>query len=79
MSTSQTTTIDKVKPLPAQAMHPIVCALLAVFGAISITYPIAMFRVSNMEKFRGFHVKSLTPEYQSTQSTAIPTSSTLKK
>ncbi|MEG3894197.1 MULTISPECIES: hypothetical protein [unclassified Microcoleus] len=29
-----------------------------------MTFPIAMWRVSQKEKFRGFHVKSLTIEWQ---------------
>jgi hypothetical protein len=52
------------KPIPAQKMHKIVLVLMGVFTLLAVTYPIAMFRVSDMEKFRGFHVKSLTPEYQ---------------
>ncbi|NJQ98182.1 MAG: hypothetical protein HC784_12390 [Hydrococcus sp. CSU_1_8] len=38
-------------------------ALMGVFGLMALTYPIAMFRVSNMEKFQGYHVKSLTLDY----------------
>ena len=51
------------KPIPAQEMHKIVFTLVGVFTLIVVTYPIAMFRVSDMEKFRGYHVKSLTLEY----------------
>ncbi|NJK48081.1 hypothetical protein HC931_07765 [Candidatus Gracilibacteria bacterium] len=51
------------KPIPAQKMHSIVFALMGVFGLMALTYPIAMFRVSNMEKFQGYHVKSLTLDY----------------
>jgi hypothetical protein len=47
------------KPLPAREMHKIVLAMVGVFGLIAITYPMAMMRVSQMEKFRGYHVKSL--------------------
>jgi hypothetical protein len=50
--------------LPAQSLHWIVFVFLAAFGAICITFPIAMLRVSGMEKFRGFHVKSLPLESQ---------------
>jgi hypothetical protein len=51
------------KPIPAQEMHKIVFTLVGVFTLIAVTYPIAMFRVSDTEKFRDYHVKSLTLEY----------------
>ena len=47
------------KPLPAQKMHKIVFAFVGIFVSIAVTYPIAMWRVSQMDKFRGSHVKSL--------------------
>jgi hypothetical protein len=47
------------KRLPAQKMHKIVFAFIGIFTLFAVTYPIAMWRVSQMDKFRGFHVKSL--------------------
>ncbi|TRU33752.1 MAG: hypothetical protein EWV50_19790 [Microcystis aeruginosa Ma_MB_F_20061100_S20] len=43
-------------------MHDIVWILVGVFGLFAITFPLAMWRVSNMEKFQGSHVKSLVVE-----------------
>lgn len=61
MSTTQTPTptVCKAQPLPARSLHWIVFVFFAAFGAICVTFPLAMLRVSGMEKFRGFHVKSL--------------------
>jgi hypothetical protein len=39
-------------------MHKIVWILLGVFGLIAVSFPTALWRVSQMEKFKGFHVKS---------------------
>ncbi|OCR01191.1 hypothetical protein BCD67_17675 [Oscillatoriales cyanobacterium USR001] len=50
------------KPLPAREMHKIVLGMVGVFGLLAITFPVAMIRVSQMDKFRGFHVKSLPLE-----------------
>jgi hypothetical protein len=50
---------SSLRPLPARKMHKIVFAFMGLFAAIAVTYPIAMWRVSQMDKFRGFHVKSL--------------------
>jgi hypothetical protein len=51
--------VNSPKPLPAQKMHKIVFAFIGIFTLFAVTYPIAMWRVSQMDKFRGFHVKSL--------------------
>ena len=51
--------ISPPKPLPAQKMHKIVLAFIGIFTLVAVTYPISMWRVSQMDKFRGFHVKSL--------------------
>ncbi len=51
--------VSSPKPLPAQKMHKIVFAFVGIFTLIAVTYPIAMWRVSQMDKFRGSHVKSL--------------------
>ena len=47
-------------------MHKIVFTLLGVFSLMALTYPLAMFRVSRMEKFSQFqfHGQPLTPEYK---------------
>jgi hypothetical protein len=67
------------QPLPAQSLHWIVFVFLAAFGAICVTFPIAMLRVSGMEKFRGFHVKSLPLESQMASSEGSSQSSTSQK
>lgn len=62
------TTPHPVKPtakrVSAQDMHKIVLTLVGVFVLVALSYPIAMLRVANMEKFRGLHVKPLTATYQ---------------
>ena len=50
----------KNKPLPAREMHKIVWVSVGVLTLFFMSFPIAMWRVSQKEKFRGFHVKSLT-------------------
>jgi hypothetical protein len=67
------------QPLPAQSLHWIVFVFLAAFGAACITFPIAMLRVSGMEKFRGFHVKSFPLEPQIASSEVSSQSSTSQK
>ncbi len=52
----------KSKPLPAREMHKFVSVCVGVFTLVCVTYPIAMWRVTQMEKFRGIYVKSLTIE-----------------
>lgn len=52
----------KNKPLPAREMHKIVWISMGVLVLFFVTFPISMWRVSQKEKFRGFHVKSLTIE-----------------
>jgi hypothetical protein len=54
-----TAQVNSCKPLPAKEMHGIVFALIGIFALFAATYPIAMWRVSQMDKFRGDHVKSL--------------------
>jgi hypothetical protein len=55
----------KNKPIPAREMHKIVWVSVGVLTLFFMTFPIAMWRVSQKEKFRGFHVKSLTIQGQS--------------
>ncbi len=57
----QTKSSSVTVPLPARSLHWIVFIFLAAFGAICATFPVAMWRVSAMEKFSGFHVKSNNP------------------
>ncbi|MEG3846429.1 hypothetical protein QT971_04140 [Microcoleus sp. herbarium19] len=52
----------KNKPLPAKEMHKIVWISMGVLTLFFVTFPIAMWRVSQMEKFRGSQVKSWTIE-----------------
>jgi len=52
----------KNKPLPAREMHKIVWVGVGVLTLFFVTYPIAMWRVSQKEKFLGSHIKSLTVE-----------------
>lgn len=59
METKET---KKGKPLPAREMHKFVWGCVGVFTLVCVTYPIAMWRVTQMEKFRGIYVKSLTME-----------------
>jgi len=46
-------------------MHKIVWVSGGVLTLFFMTFPIAMWRVSQKEKFRDFHVKSFTIEEQS--------------
>lgn len=41
-----------------QKLHYIVLSFVGVFALIAASYPIAIWRVSQMDKFKGFHVKS---------------------
>ena len=47
----------QVRKVSSRKMHDIVWILVGVFGLFAITFPLAMWRVSNMEKFQGSHVK----------------------
>jgi hypothetical protein len=47
---------EKVSP---QQLHYIVFAILGVFLMAIVSYLIAMKRVSESEKYQGFHLKSL--------------------
>jgi len=52
----------QVRKVSSRKMHDIVWILVGVFGLFAISFPLAMWRVSNMEKFQGSHVKSLVVE-----------------
>ncbi|MFB2982095.1 hypothetical protein [Microseira sp. BLCC-F43] len=55
---------EQIKPMPAREMHKYVWGFVGVFFLIAGSYPISFWRVSQHEKFAGFHVKSLTDEGQ---------------
>ena len=55
----------KNKPIAAREMHEIVWVSVGVLTLFFVTFPIAMWRISQKEKFRGFHVKSFTIEGKS--------------
>jgi len=55
---------EPIKPMPAREMHKYVWGFVGVFFLIAGSYPISFWRVSQHEKFAGFHVKSLTDEGQ---------------
>jgi len=46
-------------------MHKIVWVRVGFLTLFFMTFPIAMWRISQKEKFRGFHAKSFTIEGQS--------------
>ncbi|MBS9383399.1 MAG: hypothetical protein HEQ24_03880 [Dolichospermum sp. BR01] len=43
-------------------LHKYIWVLIGVFSLLAVTYPTSMMRVSQKEKFKGFHVKSLPVE-----------------
>jgi len=55
----------KNKPIAAREMHKIVWVSVGVLTLFFMTFPIAMRRISQKEKFRGFHLKSFTIEGKS--------------
>ena len=55
----------KNKPIPAREMHKRVWVSVGVLTLFFMTFRIAMWRVSQKQKFRGFPVKSFTIEGQS--------------
>ena len=62
-----TNTVNSSTRIAAEELHKYVVGLVGVFMVFLVTYPIAMSRVSQKEKFipYQFHLKSLTPEYKS--------------
>jgi hypothetical protein len=48
----------------AQSMHKFVWICLGALSLIVVTVPSAIVRVSQMEKFKGSHVKSMTDEWK---------------
>ncbi len=53
---------EPLKPMPAKEMHKYVWGFVGVFFLIAASYPISFWRVSQEQKFAGFHVKSFTDE-----------------
>jgi len=53
---------EKMERISARELHKIVWAMVGVFGFFSLSYPLAMWRVSQHEKFAGFPVKSFPLE-----------------
>ncbi len=52
--------------ISAQELHKYVLGLLSLFMVFIVTYPVAMSRVTEKEKFAPYksHLKSLTLEYK---------------
>ena len=53
---------EPLKPMPAREMHKYVWGFVGVFFLIVGSFPISFWRVSQEQKFAGFHVKSFTDE-----------------
>ncbi len=53
---------EPLKPMPAREMHKYVWGFVGVFFLIAASYPISFWRVSQDQKFAGFHVKSFTEQ-----------------
>ncbi|QLE55068.1 hypothetical protein [Nostoc sp. TCL26-01] len=45
--------------ISSKQLHKYVWMLVGVFALMAMTFPTAMMRVSQKEKFHGYHVKSL--------------------
>lgn len=61
MQTQTTENTSKEKIL-GRDLHKYIWLLVGVFALLTVTYPTSMMRVSQKEKFKGFHVKSLPIE-----------------
>lgn len=57
------------KTIPPQKLHQIVWILVGVFTLFAGTFPVAMWRVSQMDDFRGYHVKSVPSPHSQKQVT----------
>jgi hypothetical protein len=53
-----------------QSMHKFVWFCLSVFALFVVTVPAAMTRVSQIEKFKGSHVKSMTDSWKVSESSS---------
>ncbi|GET40108.1 hypothetical protein [Microseira wollei] len=71
---------EPIKPMPAREMHKYVWGFVGVFFLIAGSYPISFWRVSQDQKFAGFHVKSFTdagkPKLPSDAAVAVQTPAT---
>jgi hypothetical protein len=65
-ATQVNNSVDSANRISAQELHKYVIGLVGVFLLFISTYPIAMSRVTQKEKFAPyqFHLKSLTQEYK---------------
>lgn len=54
--------MEATKATYTKEMHKIVWILLGVFSLFAVTFPTALWRVSQMDKFKDFHVKSFPLE-----------------
>ncbi|MBD2137272.1 hypothetical protein H6F32_06645 [Anabaena sp. FACHB-1237] len=61
MQIQRTENLAKEK-ISDRELQKYVWVLIGVFSLLAVTYPTSMMRVSQMEKFKGFHVKSLSFE-----------------
>jgi hypothetical protein len=59
--------VDKGNRISARELHKYVMGLVGIFALCIITYPIAIYRVTQQEKFAASrsHLKSLTADYKS--------------
>ena len=69
---------EKIQRISPQELHKIVWVMVGVFGLFSLSYPLAMLRVSQHEKFAGFHVKSFPLESPKTLGEAREKESSVK-
>ena len=59
---TQTTENTSKEKISGRDLHKYIWLLVGVFALLTVTYPTSMMRVSQKEKFNGFHVKSLPIE-----------------
>ncbi|HCQ23462.1 MAG: hypothetical protein ACK513_09215 [Aphanizomenon sp.] len=59
---TQTTENTSKEKISGRDLHKYIWLLVGVFALLTVTYPTSMMRVSQKEKFKGFHVKSLPIE-----------------
>jgi hypothetical protein len=68
--TNQSRSLVQIKPpdrISARELHKYVVGLVGMFMLCLVTYPIAIYRVTQQEKFASSrsHLKSLTADYKS--------------
>lgn len=59
--------VNTANRISARELHKYVMGLIAIFMLFIITYPIAIHRVAQKQKFTAYksHLKSLTAQYKS--------------